>query len=98
MRHEREQVEMHNQSDYGYLIASSECRACGRSELNCCDGKMPKEGEFVRIKRTGEKGRWIATYRAYNGTTLLIKTPQGDRCCDMRVGDVASEYLWSLPR
>ena len=31
---------MHNVSDYGYSIGPSVCRACGSTELTCCDGTV----------------------------------------------------------
>lgn len=60
---------------------------------------MINVNDFVKIKATGEKGRFLAIYRATDGTTLLIKTPAGDRHIDLPAGpfDVA-EHLDPLPK
>lgn len=56
-------------------------------------------GQMVKIKKTGEKGRFLAIYPARDGTTLLIKTPAGDRHVDTPAGAYeVTDYLNRLPK
>lgn len=55
--------------------------------------------DFVKIRKTSEKGRFTAILRAHDGTTLLVKTPTGDRHIDLPPGPFdVSNYLAPLPK
>jgi hypothetical protein len=75
-------MKMNNQSDFGYAPSiSTACVACGKSDLDCCDGKgnsLPEVVKFLfHVKRNLERQRRFGR-DDFGGYRMALTQVEGD--------------------